>query len=208
MLLIMVIVTIILGVCLKKFNFDFKGIELVVFWIPFTICTYAKFGYDSFMNPLIFLALYYFIRMYKTRKYIKWPLFVIQIILSAIFLFIFNQYEKVVCQGWCTGGLLLFLVFLAIIAYMLAINLLNFVMNKTNPKIVKIIIKIILTIICFHIAILLLVETFDSFQDLDPWGLSFAFYMLTLCVVDILLIVAVVILIKSIVKNILDMKNK
>lgn len=117
---------------LKKFRFDFKGIELVVFWIIFTLGAYLGIEYALFWMSVatIFLAVYYLVRLCKTRKYIRWYLFVIQIILSAISLIIFIQYEKTICQGWCNGSLIVYIFFLGVVAYMLLMNLIKYMINQ------------------------------------------------------------------------------
>lgn len=117
---------------LKKFSFDFKGKELVVFWVIFTLGVYLGIEYAFFWMSVatMFLAVYYLLRLCKTRKYIRWYLFVIQIILSAVFLIIFIQYEKTICQGWCNGSLIIYAFLLAVVAYMLLMNLIKYVVSQ------------------------------------------------------------------------------
>ena len=132
----MILLFVLLGIILliifmKKFNCDFKGIELIIFWTIFTIVTYVDFGYDGLLFiPLIFFGLYYLIRLIKTQKYIKWYLFIIQIILSIISLLCFIKYENSVCEGWCTGSLLLYIIYIIVFIYMLTINLVVLIINK------------------------------------------------------------------------------
>lgn len=137
MILFVVLGLIVFWVCLKKFNFDFKGIELIVFWVLFTIFTYFNFGYDGLLPqmldiPLIFLALYYLIRLFKTQKYIKWYLLIMQLIISVISLICFTQYENAVSEGWSMGSLILYIIFIGIFIYMIIINLITLIINKVK----------------------------------------------------------------------------
>lgn len=135
MILFVLLGLIVFSVCLKKSNFDFKGIELIVFWLLFTIFTYFDFGYDGLLPqmldiPLLFLGFYYLIRLFKTKKYIKWYLFIIQLILSVISLICFIQYENAISEGWSSGSLILYIIFIGLFIYMIIINLITLIINK------------------------------------------------------------------------------
>lgn len=116
---------------MKKFNYDFKGVELIIFWILFTVFTYGTFNYDGLLFiPIVYLALYYLIKLIKTNKCIKWIEILIQFVLSVVFMIIFMNYENAVCEGWCNGSLLLYIIFIAIILYMFFINMITYFLNK------------------------------------------------------------------------------
>lgn len=124
-------------ICMKKFNYDFKGIELIIFWLTFTCCIFSKSIGDFYTFPIIFFGIYYLINVIKTKKYIKWYMLLIQFILSIIFLIGFSVYENATCDGMCFGSLILFLIFIGMLSYMLIINLIIFVINKITNKQIK-----------------------------------------------------------------------
>lgn len=63
----------------------------------------------------------------------------------------------------------------------------------------KKVLKIVITIICWVMGILLLWETIKSFRYLDPWGLGFAFYTLPIGIVSMLFLLEALILTKELV---------
>ena len=65
----------------------------------------------------------------------------------------------------------------------------------------KKIFKIILTIICWIIGLILLYETVSSLKNSDPWGLSFAFYTLPIGISSILFLIEAIILTKELIKK-------
>lgn len=65
----------------------------------------------------------------------------------------------------------------------------------------KIFFKIMLTIICWVISIYLLYEIIIQFKSLDPWGLSFTFFILPLGMFLILFLVSAIKLTMSIIKK-------
>lgn len=65
----------------------------------------------------------------------------------------------------------------------------------------KKILKIILTISCWIIGLILLYETLDSFSGLDTWGLGFVFYTLPVGIMSVLFLIEAIILTKEIVKR-------
>lgn len=80
--------------------------------------------------PLGFLALYYLIRLIKTTEYIHWYILLIQVLCSIGFTTTFSMYEDIVCEGWCVGTLLIFLILFVTFIYMLLINLITFIVKK------------------------------------------------------------------------------
>ncbi|MBE6144086.1 MAG: hypothetical protein E7169_00720 [Firmicutes bacterium] len=127
-------------VSLKKFHYNFKGVELVIFWLLFTIFTYFDFGVEGLIDmglvdiPIIFIALYYLIKVIKTKQYIGLLSFIVQIVSSIIFIIIFSQYENSICDGMCFGSLIFFIIFIAIIIYMLLVNLVMFIVTLIKNK--------------------------------------------------------------------------
>lgn len=65
----------------------------------------------------------------------------------------------------------------------------------------KKILKIILTISCWIIGLILLYEAFSSFRGLDSWGLGFTFYTLPVGIISILFLIEAIILTKDIIKR-------
>lgn len=124
-------------ICMKKFNCDFKGIELVIFWLTFTYCIFGKGIGDFYVFPIIFFGIYYLINVIKTKKYIKWYLILIQVIMSIIFLVGFLYYENATCDGMCFGSLILFLIFIGMVSYMAIVNFIVFIIKKITNKEVK-----------------------------------------------------------------------
>jgi len=120
---------------MKKAKYNFKGYELIPFWIFFTFYVYVNTGYDGmYYFPIVFLALYYLIRLIKTYEYIHWYILLIQIVCSIGFIITFSMYEDKVCDGWCFGTLIMFIILLITFIYMLLINLITFITKKVKLK--------------------------------------------------------------------------
>ena len=116
---------------MRKLKYNFKGFELIPFWLSFTFFIYINTGYDGmYYFPLGFLALYYLIRLIKTTEYIHWYILLIQVLCSIGFITTFSIYEDKVCEGWCVGTLLIFLILFVTFIYMLSINLITFIVKK------------------------------------------------------------------------------
>lgn len=65
----------------------------------------------------------------------------------------------------------------------------------------KKVLKIVLAIICWIVAIICLVEAFMSFKDLDSWGLGFTFYILPIGIIGILFLLEAIILTKGLINK-------
>lgn len=116
---------------MRKSKYNFKGLELIPFWLSFVFYVYVNTGYDGmYYFPIGFLALYYLIRLIKTTEYIHWYILLIQVLCSIGFTTTFSMYEDKVCEGWCMGTLLIFLILFVTFIYMLLINLTTFIVKK------------------------------------------------------------------------------
>ena len=73
----------------------------------------------------------------------------------------------------------------------------NVLRDFAKEKIMKKILKIILTIFCWICAIFLLVETVKSFNYIDDWGLGFTFFTLPIGILGILFLIEAVDLTKE-----------
>lgn len=134
-IVILLLLVVLLIILMKKTKFNFKGFELIPFWISFTFFIYVNTGYDGmYYFPIGFLALYYLIRLIKTTEYIHWYILLIQVLCSIGFITTFSIYENKVCEGWCSGTLIIFLILLIMFVYMLLINFITFIVKKIKLK--------------------------------------------------------------------------
>ena len=122
-------------ILMKKAKYNFKGFELIPFWLFFSFFIYFNTGYDGmYYFPIAFLALYYLIRLIKTIKYINLYILFIQLLCSIGFTAVFSTYENKICEGWCTGTLIIFIILLITFVYMLIINFITFIIKKIKLK--------------------------------------------------------------------------
>lgn len=123
---------------LSKINYQLNGLEILFLQLSFILIFFgSKYDSESYYEFLmvlgiffiIFLAYYYLIRMIKTKCYIKWPMFIIYIIL-----FVVNGYSLayIPMSGWDgLGYALMFILFCgSTYIYLLLINFITFIIRK------------------------------------------------------------------------------
>lgn len=154
MIIILLLIGILLFISLLiNNNYNFKGYELIVIWLSLIIFTFFDFGVDGLLIlPVIFVLIYYLVRTIKLKEYIPLYIFIINIIMSAIFMISISIYFKDTCYGMCFGPVIYFIGFIAYFIYLLILNIILYIIRKsedkndkkTNKKILCIVIVIII----------------------------------------------------------------
>jgi len=125
---------------LSKMNFQLNGLEVYFLQISFILIFFGiQYDGESYYEilillgffSLIYLAYYYLLRMIKSKFYIKWPMFIIYIIM-----FIANAYSLkfIPMSGWeDLGYAIIFILFSgSVLLYLLLINLITFIIRKVK----------------------------------------------------------------------------
>lgn len=125
-LLLVIIINIFMNLKDKKIDF----IALLLFWPLAIFLSFYTYLFEYIYLAPIPVAIYYIVRLIKTRKYITGMTFLVQIVLTFIITHLMGKYESTICSGWCVGSLVLFGMFLMVIGYMVVINVITFIVNK------------------------------------------------------------------------------
>lgn len=138
---------------LKKVDFDLKGIELICYPFTFTLfmhvifSEYLSFSWTKFMNGLslfiiiailILLASYYLIRLIKKQEYVSKSIIGLYLILSITniisLIIMFNVSPNDFAN--LIGFIFILVIEIAIIIYLLLINLITFIIKyKKNTNV-------------------------------------------------------------------------
>lgn len=131
------IISIVYYSLLKKFNYELKGFELLLYEIAVIssiICITNVDELAFFILTIVMFAIgiYYFIRMLKKKEYIS-----ICIVISYIILSIINAIVAInICDkmhtGWCMCGILYLLIAFGVPIYLVMLNGITFIIRKVK----------------------------------------------------------------------------
>ena len=118
---------------LKKFNYELKGFELLLYEIAVIfsiILTLNDITMFVLFCVLITIAMYYIIRMLKKKEYINIYVIVCYVVLSIINVIVAANICDIMHTGWCFCGLLYLLIAFVVPIYVLLLNGITLIIRK------------------------------------------------------------------------------